>query len=101
MGGSTQVYLEAEANRLNYPTKTLIPVLRGWNVTNPNGLVATITTGIQNWTVSQSKGLVADLTADITAVKNAGANGYAIFTYESLRKATGSNLADLSKKIGY
>jgi len=84
MGGSDQVYLGVAANRINYLDKTMMPVLRGWNIPDP-----------------QSQGLIADLTADIAAVKNAGANGYAIFTYESLRRYSSSNLTGLSKKIGY
>ncbi len=82
MGGSDSVALLTSVNRFDYPGKAVMPVLRGWSIADP-----------------RSKGLAEDLRADIKAA--AGSAGHAVFTYEQLRKDTGSTLSELSKKTGY
>jgi hypothetical protein len=68
-----------------YPTKQIVACVRGWASPDP-----------------QSKGLIKDLTLDIAAVKNGGANGYAVFTYETLLTQTNSgSLLSIKEVLGF
>jgi hypothetical protein len=70
-----------------FPTKTVMPILRGWEDGLPNPTPA---------------GLISNLTSDLVAVKTIGSDGYAIFTYEYLLKQTGNNkLSAIKAKLGY
>ena len=69
-----------------YPLKQIVPVLRGW------------IEGINDY---RSDGLIDDLTQDVEAAKKGRANGYGIFTYESLLSEQWKyqRLADIVKII--
>ncbi|MEW6723140.1 MAG: putative glycoside hydrolase [Candidatus Micrarchaeota archaeon] len=84
MGGSEAVGNLTLANRSLTIGRMLMPALRGWNIGDP-----------------RSKGLGEDLRLDILAAKGAGADGYALFTYEQLIKDTKSSLVNLKANTGY
>lgn len=70
-----------------YPTKTVIPILRGWN----DGLPA-----------MTPEGLISNLASDLATVKTIESDGYAVFTYEYLLKETGnSQLSAIKAKLGF
>jgi hypothetical protein len=58
------------------PTKTILPILRGW------------TSGLPNPTAA---GLISNFASDLAAVKTENTAGYAIFTYDELLRETGNS----------
>lgn len=80
----------ATALRAQYPNKILIPALRGWALP------------VSVDEVQSQEGFLADLKSDIAAVKAAGVNGYAIFTYENvLVGAKAKKFKDIRGEIRY
>jgi len=73
-----------EEIRWAHPDLKIVPALRGWKVKE------------------SSDKLLIDLRIDLQSTKDAKANGYAIFTYESLLSESNSmSLASIKEKIGY
>lgn len=86
-GSSTVAGWVADLRR-QYPSKILLPILRGYE---------------EGITIPPSKGLVSDLSADLAAVKLVKIDGYALFTYELLlnENSVTKKLSELKGRIGY
>ena len=84
--GLTSDDIKADIIKLKtaYPVKQTVACVRGW-VSRP-----------------EPKGFITDLASDIAAVRNGGADGCAVFTYDSLLLQTSSpTLTSLKSKLGY
>ena len=58
---------------------------------------------VRGWAISQdANGFLSDLTSDIKAARESGADGIAIFTYESmLKSATSTTMESIKDRIAY
>jgi hypothetical protein len=98
-GGSDDVQLYTSELRAQYPTKVLIPLLRGWLCTKPD---------CDSIPESETPETFIDhVAADIAAAKTAKADGYGIFDYEAILMdstiptSTDSKLKKLKSKLGW
>ena len=86
-GTTTDLKAWISTIKQEFPTKALVPILRGWS----DGLPTPTPTG-----------LISNLTSDLATVKTIESDGYAIFTYEYLlRETKNSKLSAIKAKLGY